>query len=48
MGKFVNKVAVHWDIRPKLEKREVIPNFSELRNAILLRYSWEPLEKCWR
>ena len=34
MGKFVNKVAVHWDIRPKLEKREVILGASEVLEVI--------------
>ena len=34
MGRFVKKVAVHWDIRPKLEKREVILNYSQLRTKV--------------
>ena len=34
MGKFVNKVSVHSDIRPKLEKREVTLGDSEVLEVI--------------
>ena len=34
MGKFVKKVAVHSDIRPKLEKREVTLGDSEVLEVI--------------
>ena len=34
MGKFVNKVSVHSDIRPKLEKREVTLAGSEVLEVI--------------
>ena len=34
MGKFVKKVAVHWDIRPKLEKREVTLGASQVLEVI--------------
>ena len=34
MGKFVKKVAVHSDIRPKLEKREVTLGASQVLEVI--------------